>query len=173
MLAKRARPDSISKKCRMPNPTLSSALTLPRTRTAACMTREAAWEGTIAMVAKIADFYARMPKVYGRDECIPKIHESVFGRIKVGAHLYAPIVLPAKYEIVTSTNAVVSYQSGPEPKLEPGSNTIIPNDPILAEGAAAFAREREQKTSGTSFGASVRSISYSVRGSLSVALPAL
>ena len=31
-----------------------------------------------------------------------KIHESVFARIQVGAHLYAPITLPSAYEVVRS-----------------------------------------------------------------------
>jgi uncharacterized protein (DUF2235 family) len=37
---------------------------------------------------------------------LPKIHESVFGRIEVGAHLYAPIGLPREYAVVSSTGTV-------------------------------------------------------------------
>jgi len=38
---------------------------------------------------------------------LPKIHESVFGRIGVGAHLYAPIGLPPEYAVVTTAGEVV------------------------------------------------------------------
>jgi Uncharacterized alpha/beta hydrolase domain (DUF2235) len=37
---------------------------------------------------------------------LPKIHESVFGRIQVGAHLYAPIGLPLEYAVVCSDGSV-------------------------------------------------------------------
>ncbi len=37
---------------------------------------------------------------------LPKIHESVFGRIEVGAHLYAPIGLPREYAVVSSAGMV-------------------------------------------------------------------
>ena len=37
---------------------------------------------------------------------LPKIHESVFGRIEVGAHLYAPIGLPREYAVVSSDGTV-------------------------------------------------------------------
>lgn len=38
---------------------------------------------------------------------LPKIHESVFGRVGVGAHLYAPIGLPPEYAVVTTAGEVV------------------------------------------------------------------
>ena len=38
----------------------------------------------------------------------PKIHESALDRIKVGAHLYAPIGLPATYDMVTYDRTIVS-----------------------------------------------------------------
>lgn len=37
---------------------------------------------------------------------LPKVHESVFGRIEVGAHLYAPIGLPREYAVVSSAGTV-------------------------------------------------------------------
>jgi Uncharacterized alpha/beta hydrolase domain (DUF2235) len=37
----------------------------------------------------------------------PKIHASVFDRIKAGAHLYAPIGLPQQYEIVETNGQIV------------------------------------------------------------------
>src|SRR5262249_9607780 len=39
---------------------------------------------------------------------MPKIHESVFARIAVDAHLYAPVALPAAYEIVTYDENIVT-----------------------------------------------------------------
>ena len=38
----------------------------------------------------------------------PKIHESVFARIAVDAHLYAPVGLPPAYEILTYDEKIVS-----------------------------------------------------------------
>jgi len=56
---------------------------------------------------KISDLYEAMRAAADKagkqpGTLVPKIHESVFGRIKVGAHLYAPIGLPADYEVVTT-----------------------------------------------------------------------
>lgn len=48
---------------------------------------------------KIKDYYSDRED---GSECLPKIHESVLARIQVGAHLYAPIGLPEKYEVVRS-----------------------------------------------------------------------
>lgn len=39
---------------------------------------------------------------------VPKIHESVFARIAVDAHLYAPVGLPPAYEILTYDEKIVS-----------------------------------------------------------------
>ena len=39
---------------------------------------------------------------------MPKIHESVFERIAVDAHLYAPVALPPAYEILTYDEKIVS-----------------------------------------------------------------
>jgi len=39
---------------------------------------------------------------------LPKIHESVFDRISVDAHLYAPVGLPPAYEILTYEEKIVS-----------------------------------------------------------------
>ena len=38
----------------------------------------------------------------------PKIHQSVFERIAVDAHLYAPVSLPSSYEVLTYDERVVS-----------------------------------------------------------------
>lgn len=43
---------------------------------------------------------------------LPKIHESVFGRINVGAHLYAPIGLPKEYAVVSDTGVVKRRSAG-------------------------------------------------------------
>jgi uncharacterized protein (DUF2235 family) len=43
----------------------------------------------------------------------PKVHESVFSRIAVAAHLYAPVGLPKKYDIVTNTGQVVQQDALP------------------------------------------------------------
>ncbi len=40
---------------------------------------------------------------------MPKIHESVFERMKVGAHLYAPIGLPETYEVATSKRELIPF----------------------------------------------------------------
>lgn len=42
-----------------------------------------------------------------------KIYQSVFARIAVAAHLYAPVGLPKKYDIVTSTGQVVPQDALP------------------------------------------------------------
>ncbi|HEY0329889.1 MAG TPA: DUF2235 domain-containing protein [Rhodopseudomonas sp.] len=80
---------------------------------------------------KMADFYAAMPK-HENWAPKPKIHEAVFGRIKVGAHFYAPIVLPADYEVVTSTDVLVSPK--PPPPIAPILTNVEPNSAALAEG---------------------------------------
>jgi uncharacterized protein (DUF2235 family) len=41
---------------------------------------------------------------------IPKIHESAMRRIRVGAHIYAPIGFPAEYEVVTEDGKILSPQ---------------------------------------------------------------
>jgi uncharacterized protein (DUF2235 family) len=43
---------------------------------------------------------------------LPKIHESVFGRINVGAHLYAPIGLPKEYAVVSDHGIVRRRSAG-------------------------------------------------------------
>jgi uncharacterized protein (DUF2235 family) len=43
---------------------------------------------------------------------LPKIHESVFGRIKTGAHLYAPIGLPRDYAVVAADGSVKRRETG-------------------------------------------------------------
>src|SRR3984893_3075787 len=64
---------------------------------------------------KISDFYDAMPysKARLRDPSkapalLPKIHETVFGRIKMGAHVYAPIGFPEDYEVVQSGDVTVN-----------------------------------------------------------------
>jgi uncharacterized protein (DUF2235 family) len=44
---------------------------------------------------------------------VPKIHESVFERIKDGGRVYAPVVLPAEYAVVTQTGAIKHGKSNP------------------------------------------------------------
>jgi len=43
---------------------------------------------------------------------LPKIHETVFGRIAVGAHLYAPISLPREYAVALSDGTVSKRRLG-------------------------------------------------------------
>ena len=88
---------------------------------------------------KIADFYKPM-QAKDEDgktkyEPVPKIHESAFGRIKNGAHFYAPIGLPSSYEIVTTTDVVPS--SNPPPPYQPVVSFVEPNAPPLSEGTTA------------------------------------
>ncbi len=99
---------------------------------------------------KISDLYDAMP--YSRDRLrdptkppalLPKIHETVFGRIKMGAHVYAPIGFPEDYEVVESGDVTVN------PKTfigEAAPSTINPNNPAVAEGPdAALSRHAEQQ----------------------------
>lgn len=85
---------------------------------------------------KIADFYTPMQKKNEKGQIVyrpvPKIHESVFGRIRNGAHFYAPIGLPGGYEIVTTTDVVPS--SDPQRPYEPGVSFVEPNTQTLGEG---------------------------------------
>jgi hypothetical protein len=87
---------------------------------------------------KIADFYASMPKRNNQGQTVhspvPKIHESVFGRIRNGAHFYAPIGLPADYEVVTTSNVVPN--PNPPPPYQPVVSFVEPNMPPLGEGGA-------------------------------------
>jgi uncharacterized protein (DUF2235 family) len=55
---------------------------------------------------KIADLYAGSTTDQ-TNQRLPKIHESVFARIQVGAHLYAPIGLPDKYAVVRTANRTI------------------------------------------------------------------
>ena len=66
---------------------------------------------------------------------IPKIHESVFDRISVDAHLYAPVALPPAYEILTYDERIVS----------PDDLTVRPNQPKYESSGAALHRERTQE----------------------------
>jgi uncharacterized protein (DUF2235 family) len=50
---------------------------------------------------RIGDYY---PPAQPRVKPIPKIHDSVFARIQTGAHLYAPIGIPAEYAVVGADN---------------------------------------------------------------------
>ena len=56
----------------------------------------------------------------------PKIHQSVFARIAVDAHLYAPVALPADYEILTYDERIVppaqlGYET-PQTAIQRGRN---------------------------------------------------
>ncbi len=97
---------------------------------------------------KIQDFYDAMPRELDKDGNplpvpLPKIHESVFGRIRVGAHIYAPAGLPAEYEVVRSGDVNIV---GPPPHIGPLSLTVEPNAPAVAEGdEKAPERHRQQE----------------------------
>ena len=98
---------------------------------------------------KISDFYHAMPITHAADgtphpKPIPKIHDAVFGRIRTGAHFYAPIGFPADYEVVKSTDPVVTY-SGTGPTISNVASTIEPNSATIAEGAQASARHAAQE----------------------------
>jgi hypothetical protein len=98
---------------------------------------------------KISDLYDAMPDTMGLDgkPCrrpVPKIHEAVFGRIKTGAHFYAPIVFPANYEVVKSTDATVNY-SAAGPTISNVASTIELNDDKVAEGEMATKRHTAQE----------------------------
>ncbi|MFB9265082.1 DUF2235 domain-containing protein [Bradyrhizobium erythrophlei] len=98
---------------------------------------------------KIQDFYDAMPTTLAVDGAphakpVPKIHEAVFGRIKLGAHFYAPIGFPKKYEIVRSSDPYVNYwPSGP--MVSNTSATIGPNDPAISEGTPSLDRHKAQE----------------------------
>jgi hypothetical protein len=107
----------------------------------------------------ISQFYDKMPEAIKRrvgapkerspanqsniSALIPKIHETVFGRLKMGAHFYAPIVIPERYEIVTSGDVAVAYTL--PPNVAPAPMLIIPNGPDVAEGNASATRHAEQQ----------------------------
>jgi uncharacterized protein (DUF2235 family) len=98
---------------------------------------------------KIADFYDAMKKAAEKASkpagaLVPKIHESVFGRIKVGAHLYAPIGMPPDYEVVTTGDVALVYNPLP-PEVTPDPLSIQPNTQTLAEGANAPLRQADQE----------------------------
>src|SRR5262249_21921894 len=61
--------------------------------------------------AGIGGYYRYGPRkiadLYTNSKVIPKIHESVLARIQVGAHLYAPINLPANYAEVRSNDRAI------------------------------------------------------------------
>jgi uncharacterized protein (DUF2235 family) len=117
---------------------------------------------------KVTDFYDAMPGVddKGRQwldakgkpwvdtqgapiRPVPKIHESVFGRIRIGAHLYAPIGLPANYEIVTTKDVTVSATQPPVfepvlPRIEPNVDQAVRCN-NLTEGSEAASRHESQQ----------------------------
>src|SRR5581483_9060662 len=90
---------------------------------------------------KIADFYATMQRKNKQGQTtfgpVPKIHESVFGRIRNGAHFYAPIGLPPAYEIVSTTDVVPS--SNPPPLYQPVVSSVNANASPPAEGSVKAA----------------------------------
>ncbi len=97
---------------------------------------------------KIADFYASMQTKKDQGQtirtAIPKIHESVFGRIRTGAHFYAPVGLPASYEIVTSNDIVPN--PNPPPRYQPVVSFVHPNTPACGgEGLKAADRQADQE----------------------------
>ena len=66
---------------------------------------------------------------------MPKIHESVFERISVDAHVYAPVGLPPVYEILTYDERIVS----------PDNLTVGPNRPQYESSGSARHREKTQE----------------------------
>jgi hypothetical protein len=75
---------------------------------------------------------------------VPKIHEAVFSRIKLGAHFYAPIGFPAQYEVVRSNDPRINYwPSGPV--ISNTAATIEPNSDVIAEGAQSGVRHKAQE----------------------------
>ena len=66
---------------------------------------------------------------------IPKIHESVFERISVDAHVYAPVALPPVYEVLTYDERIVS----------PDNLTVGPNRPQYESSGSARHREKTQE----------------------------
>src|SRR5258708_3397513 len=96
---------------------------------------------------KISEFYKAMPNPEDAPAEWPpkqKTHEAVCGRIKVGAHLYAPIVSPPDYEVVTSPDVLVSPP--PPPPMAPIVTTVEPNSDQIAEGKNnAASRHKDQE----------------------------
>jgi hypothetical protein len=112
---------------------------------------------------KIASFYEKMPEAIKRKQeaikrergakaapsepevlpLLPKIHETVFGRIKLGAHFYAPIGLPEQYEVVTTGNVAVAYTL--PPSVAPAPMSITANTPAVAEGPGGVTRHTDQQ----------------------------
>jgi uncharacterized protein (DUF2235 family) len=106
---------------------------------------------------RIADFYEGMPQAVKRrqeaaeatsasaepQKLLPKIHETVFGKIKIGAHPYAPIGLPGNYEVVTTGNVSVAYNLPPDVTAAP--MTIVPNTKLVAEGDGSASRHADQE----------------------------
>jgi len=66
---------------------------------------------------------------------IPKIHESVFDRMTVDAHVYAPVGLPPVYEILTYDERIVS----------PDNLIVPPNKPKYESAGSARHREKIQE----------------------------
>jgi len=98
---------------------------------------------------KIQDFYDAMPATSAPDgkpspRPVPKIHEAVFGRIKLGAHFYAPIGFPKDYEVVRSSDPYVNYwPSGP--MISDTKVTIGPNEFAVSEGQPSIDRHKAQE----------------------------
>ena len=91
---------------------------------------------------KISDLYDAMPQKPGSAAPVPKIHDTVFGRIKVGAHPYAPIGLPGSYEVVRSGDITVDEATY---LASPFQSDIIPNATPPAEGDLASMRHDAQQ----------------------------
>src|SRR3954447_11599536 len=91
---------------------------------------------------KILDLYDAMPVKPGSPGPVPKIHQTVFGRIKVGAHPYAPIGLPPAYEVVRSDDISVNKATF---LPSPSQSTIVPNTELFAEGDKASVRHDVQQ----------------------------
>ncbi|UFW46447.1 MULTISPECIES: DUF2235 domain-containing protein, partial [Bradyrhizobium] len=98
---------------------------------------------------KIQDFYDAMPATVAPDGTlnprpVPKIHEAVFGRIKLGAHFYAPIGFPKKYEVVRCSDPRVAYwPTGP--MISSTKVTVEQNSTAISEGTASATRHDAQE----------------------------
>lgn len=97
---------------------------------------------------KIQDFYDAMPVTFDKGKPnpkpVPKIHEAVFGRIKLGAHFYAPIGFPKNYEVVRTSDPRVNYwPSGP--MISNTTTVIESNGTMVAEGGQSTARHDAQE----------------------------
>ena len=85
-------------------------------------------------VADLSDFHLSSDQRDRVSIATPKIHESVFTRLKVNAHIYAPISLPERYEIVTTPTA-----ASPDPAI------VSPDSLSYEKSGQALTRYQHQE----------------------------